>query len=306
MDKIPILYAPTATGKTSLLLKLSEHFPLEVCSMDSMQIYKKMDIGTAKPTEDERRICPHHLIDLVYPDESFDVNKYRTMALKKVEQLEEENKPYIFAGGTGLYMDVLRYGIFQGVKKDESLRNRLLSEEKENPGELRKRLLEIDPESAEKIHANDMKRTIRALEVYLLSGKTFSHMGKLRKPDERFQLIFLLPNRDRLYQNINLRVDQMVEVGLIEETEQLLKHYPPNCQSMKAIGYKETIDYLNGLFESKDDYVETLKKNTRHFAKRQIIWSRRYKEALRINMVEHSTTAIISILEKVITGSFSS
>ncbi|MFP4460959.1 MAG: tRNA (adenosine(37)-N6)-dimethylallyltransferase MiaA [Thermotogota bacterium] len=306
MNKIPILYAPTATGKTSLLLSLSEKIPLEVCSMDSMQIYKEMDIGTAKPTELEQRVCPHHLIDLIRPDEAFDVNQYKTTALRKIEQLEVERKTYVFAGGTGLYMDVLRYGLFQGAQKDESLRKKLLVEEKEYPGSLRKSLFQIDPESAEKIHPNDLKRTVRALEVYLLSGKTFSYMGKCRTPDERFQLIFLLPDRQKLYQNINLRVEQMLKRGLIEETEHLLEKYSPNCQSMKAIGYRETIDYLTGHFESKAAYMETLKKNTRHFAKRQIIWSRRYKEAIRIDMVERSTSDIISTLEKAILVDLSS
>ncbi|MEA1885085.1 MAG: tRNA (adenosine(37)-N6)-dimethylallyltransferase MiaA [Thermotogota bacterium] len=306
MNRIPILYAPTAAGKTSLLLRLTERLPLEVCSMDSMQIYKEMDIGTAKPSEQEQRVCPHHLINLIKPDESFDVNQYRSIALDKIETLEQAEKTYVFAGGTGLYMDVLRYGIFQGVPKDLDLRNRLIAEEENNPGSLRKKLAHIDPQSAQKIHPNDTKRTIRALEVYELSGKTFSELGKQRIPDERFRLIFLLPDREKLYQNINFRVEEMIKKGLIEETQQLLKKYPVNSQSMKAIGYRETIDFLNGQFESKDDYIDTLKKNTRHFAKRQIIWSRRYKEAIRIDMVGKTKTDMVFALEKMFTSCISS
>src|SRR6056297_3030827 len=270
MHPIPILYAPTAAGKTALLIKLSERIPIEICSMDAMQIYNEMDIGTAKPTPEEQHICPHHLIDLVQPDESFDVNRYRTVALEKIEALEKAGKAYVFAGGTGLYMDVLRYGIFQGISKDDGLRNELMAQEAAEPGSLRKQLVHIDPESALKIHPNDLKRTIRALEVYLISGKTFSELGKSREPDERFQLIFLLPDRERLYQAINTRVEKMIQKGLIQETQQLLKKYPSNAQSMKAIGYRETIAFLNDQFESKEAYIETLKKNTRHFAKRQI------------------------------------
>lgn len=306
MNKIPILYAPTAAGKTSLLLKLSERLPLEVCSMDSMQIYKEMDIGTAKPSDLEQRVCHHHLIDIVKPDVSFDVNQYRTHALEKIETLEKASKAYVFAGGTGLYMDVLRYGIFQGVQKDQHLRDRLIAEEEKNPGSLRKKLAQIDPESAQKIHPNDTKRTIRALEVYSLSGKTFSELGKERTPDDRFQLIFLLPDRDKLYQNINLRVEEMIKKGLIEETQKLLKKYPVDSQSMKAIGYRETIGFLNGQFDSKDDYIDTLKKNTRHFAKRQIIWSRRYKNAKIIEADDKTQKDIVSIFEKLFTSCISS
>jgi len=259
MKKIPIIYAPTASGKTSLLLKLSERFPLEVCSMDSMQIYKEMDIGTAKPTEMEQRICTHHLIDIIKPDESFDVNQYRMLSLEKIKALNKEDKTYVFAGGTGLYMDVLRYGIFQGVAKDEVLRKKLLVQEKNIPGTLRKKLSSIDPESAKKIHPNDIKRTIRALEVYILSGRTFSDLGKDRTPDKRFELFFLLPEREKLYQNINFRVEEMIKRGLIEETKYLLKRFSHNSQSMKAIGYRETIDFLNNQFESKEEYIDTLK-----------------------------------------------
>jgi tRNA dimethylallyltransferase len=306
MNRIPILYAPTAAGKTSLLIKLSERLPLEVCSMDSMQIYQEMDIGTAKPSEQEQRVCPHHLINLIKPDESFDVNQYRTIALEKIETLEQTEKTFVFSGGTGLYMDVLRYGIFQGVPKDLDLRNQLIAEEKNNPGSLRKKLAQVDPKSAQKIHPNDTKRAIRALEVYELSGKTFSELGKQRIPDERFRLIFLFPDREELYQNINLRVEEMIKKGLIEETQQLLKKYPVNSQSMKAIGYRETIDFLNNQFESKDDYIDTLKKNTRHFAKRQIIWSRRYKEAMRIDMAEKGESDILLTLEKLFASCISS
>jgi len=298
MKKIPILYAPTATGKTAILLKLAERVSLDVCSMDSMQIYKEMDIGTAKPTTEEQQFCPHHLINLIQPDESFDVNRYRTMALKKIEELEQTGKCFLFAGGTGLYMDVLRYGLFEGVSKDDQIRQDLLSQEAEYPGFLRRALFRIDPTSAEKIHPNDLKRTVRALEVYYLSGKTFSELGQSRVPDERFQLVFLIPDREKLYERINLRVEQMVERGLVEETRQLMQKYPSTCQSMKAIGYQETIGYLNGHFANKGDYLETLKKNTRHFAKRQMIWVRRYQQTLNIEMYDRSDQSIILEMEK--------
>ncbi|HPF16562.1 MAG TPA: tRNA (adenosine(37)-N6)-dimethylallyltransferase MiaA [Thermotogota bacterium] len=298
MKKIPILYAPTATGKTAILLKIAKSFSLDVCSMDSMQVYKEMDIGTAKPTLEEQQSCPHHLIDLVYPDEPFDVNRYRNLALKKIEELEQKGRFFLFAGGTGLYMDVLRYGLFQGVSKDDQIRQKLISQEAEYPGFLRRELYRIDPVSAEKIHPNDRKRTVRALEVFYLCGKTFSELGQSRTPDERFRLVFLIPDRKKLYERINLRVEQMVEKGLVEETRHLMKKYPSTCQSMKAIGYQETIAYLNNHFTCKNDYLETLKKNTRHFAKRQMIWARRYQEAMRVEITDQSEQAVMTVLEK--------
>jgi len=276
--KIPIIFAPTATGKTELIIKLSRELNVEICSMDSMQIYKKMDIGTAKPTPEELNRYPHHLIDIVFPDEAYDASKYRQNAFQQIDAILSRGNLPLFVGGTGLYMDVLRYGLFDGVTRDETLRDELTQKEQESPGILMEMLKRVDEESASRIHENDLKRKIRALEVYFRTGQKFSELGRKRIPDERFALIYLSRERKEIYERINSRVDKMISAGLVEETEGLMREYSPNLQSMKAIGYRETIDYLRGIFPSQEAYVDTLKKNTRHYAKRQIIWARRYGE----------------------------
>jgi tRNA dimethylallyltransferase len=289
---IPIVYAPTATGKTEIVMSLSKILNIEICSMDSMQIYKKMDIGTAKPTQNELSEYPHHLLNIVFPDENYDVNRYRKDALNIIDSIEKNGNRPLFVGGTGLYMDALRYGLFEGVSRDENLRKELEKKETESPGVLMEILTRVDPEAASKIHPNDLKRKIRALEVFYLTGKRFSEIGRERKADERFIMIYLIRNREAIYKRVNARVEMMIKKGLIEETAELMRDYSPDLQSMKAIGYRETIDFLNGCFESKEAFVETLKKNTRHYAKRQIIWARRYKEIFPVTVDDKKTKEI--------------
>jgi len=298
--KIPVLYAPTASGKTAIVMSLYDKLNIEICSMDSMQIYKKMNIGTAKPLPEELAHYPHHLIDIVYPDESYDVNQYRQDALNKIETVKARNRVPLFVGGTGLYMDILRYGLFEGVTRDEELRRELEVKESETPGILMDTLSRIDPAAAAKIHPNDLKRKIRALEVYYKTGRKFSEMGRERLPDERFVLIYLSRERSVIYDRINRRVDQMIEMGLIEETSELMKGYTSDLQSMKAIGYRETIDYLNGVYDSKADYIDSLKKNTRHYAKRQIIWGRRYEEMERFDLDSEDLDSFCERLNRLI------
>ncbi|HPJ89306.1 MAG TPA: tRNA (adenosine(37)-N6)-dimethylallyltransferase MiaA [Thermotogota bacterium] len=298
--KIPVLYAPTASGKTAIVMSLYDKLNIEICSMDSMQIYKKMNIGTAKPLPEELAHYPHHLIDIVYPDESYDVNQYRQDALNKIETVKARNRVPLFVGGTGLYMDILRYGLFEGVTRDEKLRRELEVKESETPGILMDTLSRIDPVAAAKIHPNDLKRKIRALEVYYKTGRKFSEMGRERLPDERFVLIYLSRERSVIYDRINRRVDQMIEMGLIEETSELMKGYTSDLQSMKAIGYRETIDYLNGVYDSKADYIDSLKKNTRHYAKRQIIWGRRYEEMERFDLDSEDLDSFCERLNRLI------
>ncbi|HOO33507.1 MAG TPA: tRNA (adenosine(37)-N6)-dimethylallyltransferase MiaA [Thermotogota bacterium] len=298
--KIPVLYAPTASGKTAIVMSLYDKLNIEICSMDSMQIYKKMNIGTAKPLPEELAHYPHHLIDIVYPDESYDVNQYRQDALNKIETVKARNRVPLFVGGTGLYMDILRYGLFEGVTRDEKLRRELEVKESETPGILMDTLSRIDPAAAAKIHPNDLKRKIRALEVYYKTGRKFSEMGRERLPDERFVLIYLSRERSVIYDRINRRVDQMIEMGLIEETSELMKGYTSDLQSMKAIGYRETIDYLNGVYDSKADYIDSLKKNTRHYAKRQIIWGRRYEEMERFDLDSEDLDSFCERLNRLI------
>ncbi len=281
---IPIIYGPTGVGKTELLVEVCEILGCEIISMDSRQIYRYMDIGTAKPSPEQRKRVFHHMIDILDPDGYYNAYLYRKDSLKILERLSEAGKRAVFVGGTGLYVDALVRGIFEGVPADENIRRELRELEKREPGMLRKMLEDVDPESAIRIHPNDLKRTIRALEVYMLTGKRISDLRKTARGDSRFRIIVLLRERKELYERINRRVDWMIENGLVEEVKRLLDMgYSKDLNSLRTIGYKETIDYLEGSYDFQH-YVHILKRNTRHFARRQIIWSRRYENALKVNL----------------------
>ncbi len=281
-----IIAGPTAVGKTEIAIKVCQNIDGQIISVDSRQIYKFMDIGTAKPTNEERKLVKHHLIDIVEPDEYYSVYQFRIDAIKAAKEIINQGKVPIFVGGTGLYIDSLVRGIFDGFPKDEQLRSELLQLEKENAGSLRKLLEQYDPQAASKIHRNDLKRTIRALEVCLKSGRKFSELQKKISPAGKFTVIILNRDRNELYDRINLRVEKMIKIGLVDEVEELLrKGYKKELNSMKTIGYQEVIEYIEG----KVDYqsmIEKIKKNTRHFARRQLIWFRRYTDALVLNLSE--------------------
>ncbi|HOJ87654.1 MAG TPA: tRNA (adenosine(37)-N6)-dimethylallyltransferase MiaA [Pseudothermotoga sp.] len=288
-----IICGPTAVGKTEIAIKVCQSIDGEIVSVDSRQIYKFMDIGTAKPTMQERNLVKHHLVDIVKPDEYYNVYQFRVDAIQTVKRILQQGKIPIFVGGTGLYIDSLLKGIFDGVPRDEQLRSELLEVEKQNPGSLRRLLEQYDPEYASKIHKNDLKRTIRALEVCLKSGKKFSELQKQISPAGKFTVIILNRDRNELYDRINTRVEKMIQSGLVDEVEGLLKMgYTKELNSMKTIGYQEVIEYI----ERKIDYrsmIEKIKKNTRHFAKRQLIWFRRYEDALVLNVSENEDTVKI-------------
>ena len=281
---IPIIYGPTAVGKTELMLNVCQSLDCEIISMDSRQIYRYMDIGTAKPTKEERRIVTHHLIDIIDPDQNYNAFMYREDAMKIMKNLKSCGKIPVFVGGTGLYVEALVRGIFEGVPADENVRKELKKLHEKDPGILRKMLEEFDPESAKKIHPNDLKRTIRALEVYIKTGKRISQLQKKARPAGNFKIIILWRERKELYERINLRVEKMIEKGLIDETKRLLDMgYSKDLNSLNTIGYKETIEFLEGKYDFQH-YLHILKRNTRHFARRQIIWSKRYKDAIKINL----------------------
>jgi len=281
---IPIIYGPTAVGKTELMLNVCQSLDCEIISMDSRQIYRYMDIGTAKPTKEERRIVTHHLIDIIDPDQNYNAFMYRKDAVKVMKDLKSRGKIPVFVGGTGLYVEALVRGIFEGVPADENVRKELKKLHEKDPGILRKMLEEFDPESAKKIHPNDLKRTIRALEVYIKTGKRISQLQKKARPAGNFKIIILWRERKELYERINLRVEKMIEKGLIDETKRLLDMgYSKDLNSLNTIGYKETIEFLEGKYDFQH-YLHILKRNTRHFARRQIIWSKRYKDAIKINL----------------------
>jgi tRNA dimethylallyltransferase len=287
--KIPVIYGPTGVGKTDFLLSLSGGFPIEIISMDSMQIYRLMDIGTAKPTINQRESLKHWMIDIIDPTEEYNAYRYREEVLRIIPEILARGKIPVLAGGTGLYLDTLLNGLFDGVAKDENVRRDLRKREENEPGVLRSWLQSVDQESFERIHPNDIKRTIRALEVYVTTGKTLSEQRTCRSPDNRFFIFELTRGREDLYKIIDQRVDKMVEEGLTEETVKLLSlGCKADSQSMKAIGYRETIRYLRNEITSREQYIHQLKTNTHHYARRQIIWGRKYNSKSTLSLSEES------------------
>jgi len=279
--KIPILFGPTAVGKTELILSLCRDYPIEVISMDSMQIYRQMYIGTAKPSKEELSAAKHWMIDILDPQEEYNAYRYRSDALRVIDDILSRKKIPIVVGGTGLYLDALIHGIFEGVPKNERVRRELRKAEENSPGYLRAFLREADPYSYQKIHPNDIKRTIRALEVYLLKGKPISSTQKERVGDGRFLIVECVRNREELYARIDARVERMVRDGLLEETQALLEQgCTEETQSMKAIGYRESIQFLKGIIPTKEQYRHLLKVNTHHYARRQIIWGRKHTQKI--------------------------
>ena len=281
---------PTASGKTALSLALAEKLGCEIISLDSMQIYKRMDIGTAKATEEERARVPHHMIDFLEPDVSYSAEDYRADAMRVLRDIESRGKLPLFVGGTGLYMDtIIRGSEISSPPSSDELKERLLAsavtdEEREA---LWQRLNEIDPESAEKTHKNNVRRVVRALEIYELTGKTKTYFDKLSKssaPDVKVGMITLdFHNRDNLYSRVDLRVDQMLEEGLLDEVKMLYSEglLDKGTTAAQAIGYKEFISYLEGEC-TLDEAADQLKLSTRRYAKRQLTWFRHNEDALRL------------------------
>ena len=299
---IPVVYGPTGVGKTELLIEVCEELGCEIISMDSRQIYRYMDIGTAKPTPDQRSRVKHYMLDILDPDGYYNAYLYRKDSMRILEGILSEGKCAVYVGGTGLYVDALVKGIFDGVPADENLRRELRRLEESEPGTLRKMLEDFDPESAIRIHPNDLKRTMRALEVYMKTGRRISELRKSARGDSRFRIVVLMRERKELYERINLRAEEMIRSGLIEETKKLLDMgYSKDLNSMKTIGYKETVEYLEGKHDF-DHYVHVLKRNTRHFARRQIIWSRRYENAIKINLTfeKDPVGKLIRVLESIL------
>lgn len=276
-----VIVGPTASGKTSLSIEIAKKLDGEIVSADSMQIYKNMDIATAKPTKEEMQGVPHHLIGIIEPSETFSVASYKEAALSEIEKIFEKGKQPIVVGGTGFYVDTLvkNTTFFDFDKNDirEKLVRRLKNEGIEV---LFDELKKVDPESSERLHINDSKRILRALEVFYATGKTISMQTELshKKESDYNWLIIGLTADDRevLYSRINLRVDLMLDMGLLEETESFYSN-PLSSTSKQAIGYKELKPYFDGEM-TLDEAVENLKRETRRYAKRQLTWFRRNPE----------------------------
>ena len=283
--KLICITGPTATGKTRLGVDLSLELNGEVISCDSMQVYRGMDIGTAKATEEEMRGVPHHMLDVVSPEESYSVGRYVQEAGACAEDIARRGKMPIVVGGTGLYMDSLVRGIdFAESPGDDSLRRELEGIGRSRGGEaLLDMLREFDPEAAARIHPNNLKRIIRAIEIYRLTGKTITrHDEESRlRPDafEAVRIVLSFEDREKLYERIDRRVDVMMERGLLEEVRALLEGgLSRESTAMAAIGYKELAEYLDGEC-GLEDAVQRIKQGSRRYAKRQLTWFRRCGDA---------------------------
>ena len=277
-NTVIVIVGPTASGKTSLSVEIAKKLGGEIISADSMQIYKGMDVATAKPTDEEKCGVEHHLMDFLDPEDEFSVAKYKELAVSKIEELLNKGKIPIIVGGTGLYVDtVINNTVFFNYDDSET-RERLEKECDENGIEaLFHKLKEVDPDTAEKLHLNDKKRIIRALEVYYLTGKTITEQNnESHKEKSKFNFIQIglnAKNRDYLYDRINKRVDLMLESGLLDEAKMFYSS-DYSSTAKQAIGYKELLPYLKG-FVTLDDAVEKLKQQTRRYAKRQLTWFRK-------------------------------
>ena len=281
MNNIICIAGPTASGKTKLAVELAKITNGEVVSCDSMQIYRRMDIGTAKPTKEEMQGIPHHMIDVCEPDEDFSVSRYCEMAAPIVDDILARGKTAIIAGGTGLYMDSLIKGNTFAPFPSTGMREKLEAQaDSEGMDAMIALLQSIDPEAAQRIH--DRKRIIRALEVYYETGETITeHNRRTQAIPPRYSPLWLgldFADRQELYNRIDLRVDIMLEQGLVEEIQSLLASgIPAKCTAMQAIGYKEFVAALEGI-GTIEEAAEEVKKSSRHYAKRQLTWFRRNKE----------------------------
>lgn len=283
-----ILTGPTAVGKTALSVKLAKVINGSIISADSMQVYRGMDIGSAKVTKEEMGGIKHYLIDVLEPDEEFHVVRFQQMAKEAMAEIYQEGKIPILTGGTGFYIQSVLYDIdFTSQQEDIAYRERLEQLAKEQGNEaLHAMLQEVDPVSAEKIHANNVKRVIRALEFYEKTGMPISEHNEKEAAKESpyvFCYFVLNDDRQRLYDRIELRIDQMLEQGLVDEVRKLKeKGYHKEMVSMQGLGYKEILAWLDGEI-SYEEAVYILKRDTRHFAKRQLTWFRREKDVIWVD-----------------------
>jgi tRNA dimethylallyltransferase len=274
--RVVILLGPTGVGKSKLAIELAEEFGGEIISADSMQVYRYMDIGTAKPAQEERKRVRHHLIDLVTPDQPFHAALYRTLGRKTIDQLYQDGKFICVVGGTGLYIKTLTQGLFTSPQIDPGVRERLKQEAQEKGGDVfYQRLKRVDPKTASKLHPRDLFRTIRALEVFDSTGIPISFYRKQHRFGERSYLtlkIGLEMNRLALYHRTDQRVDQMIERGLLQEVRGLMEMgYGAELKPMQSLGYKQMVQFLM----KKIDWIEAvreMKRDTRHYAKRQLTW----------------------------------
>lgn len=278
-----VIAGPTASGKTKLSIELAKQINGEIISSDSMQIYKWMDIGTAKVTKEEAEGIKHYLIDIIEPNERYTVSNFKKDAEHAIEEILSKGKIPIVVGGTGLYIDSLIYGIeYQDMKFDEEYRIKLMEQAETEKGlnQLYNQALEIDKQAMEKISPNDTKRIIRILEIYHSTGKTKTELEiESRKNGVKYnyQVFVVNMDREKLYERINLRVDMMIDAGLIDEVKNICNRYNSFPTAMQGLGYKEVVEYLENKI-SKEEMIDKIKKESRHYAKRQLTWFRKDKD----------------------------
>jgi tRNA dimethylallyltransferase len=269
---------PTGSGKSDLALAIAEEFNGEVVNCDSLQVFRYFDIGTAKLPMEERRGVPHHLIDIVDPDELFTAGEYARLARKTIAEITARGRLPVIAGGTGFYLRALVDGLFEGPSRDQPLRDRLAAREARRPGSLHRLLTRFDREAAGKIHPNDVPKVTRALEVCLVTRRPVSELfrtGRDALRGYRTLKLGLLPDREALYERLDPRCAQMFDAGLVDEVRGILAlGYPPECKPFESHGYKQALQLINGELGPRDA-VFYAQRNTRNYAKRQITWFRR-------------------------------
>ena len=300
--KVIVICGPTASGKTSLSIELAKRINGEIISADSMQIYKDMNIGTAKPTIEEMQGIKHYLLDFVMPNQKYSVAQFKKDAVQAIEVILNHGKVPIIVGGTGLYVDALTKNIeYPEVETDIEYRNQLESQiKKEGLAKLYEQAKKIDEQAMQIISQNDKKRIMRVLEIYHQTGKTKTQLEKesRMKPVPYNYLVFTIKmDREVLYDRINQRVDKMIKDGLIEEVENLLKKYDEFPTAMQGLGYKEVVTYLKGEC-TKEEMTEKIKMETRRYAKRQLTWFRKEKETEWIDALNEQEKNIEFILKK--------
>ncbi|MDB3991121.1 tRNA (adenosine(37)-N6)-dimethylallyltransferase MiaA [Gammaproteobacteria bacterium] len=297
-NKAIIIRGPTASGKTDLSLRLAENLPIEIISVDSVMVYKGLDIGSAKPAKEILDKYPHHLIDICDPGDKYSAGKFVEDAQQKIRDIQAHNRIPVLVGGTMMYYKVLQDGLNELPKANDEIRNQIDQEAKDQgwPA-MHRKLKGIDPEAAKKIKPNDRQRIQRAIEVYMISGRTISELKKKDSGNHEFEFLAfsLMPaDREVLYQNINLRFDSMIEVGLLDEVISLLDDdlVSVNSHSMQSIGYKEMLDHIGGKI-SLDEAVDAAKMSSRRYAKRQITWLRSMDDQYKLDPLNGNNHQLI-------------
>ena len=298
--KVIVICGPTASGKTALSIELAKKIDGEIISCDSMQIYKDMNIGTAKVTKSEMQGIKHYLVDFVSPDTRYSVADYKTDAEKAIENIISKGKIPIIVGGTGLYVDSLIYGIeYPEIKFDEEYRKKLEKEAEEGLENLYNKAKEIDEQAMQKISINDRKRIIRVLEIYHATGKNKTEQEKESRKKEvkyDYKIFAINIDREKLYERINLRVDIMMQQGLVQEVKNIVQKYNKFPTAMQGLGYKEVVDYLEGKC-TEQEMIDKIKMETRRYAKRQLTCFRKNKQTIWLDGSKDRQNNVDIILE---------